>query len=266
MKKILFTLIIITAYSYSFSQVLGVSASKLASINAYTAVKNQVEFEPGFGYFWAKSHYNGNGDLEKFDPNDSTAIFQQMAFRITYGIGEKFEAGIFIASDMSSLSMGLKYTLFSRDKFGAAIIAGSTFANESDIVAVNSGIFGKTVSLSIGTAFTYQFSDKLSVDTDIQYQCIRDDEVSYSNDMFINTEFGYCFENGLQLISGFSYTLNKHTHKYDGHTNQLLTFNVGGALCTGKNYEIVMYTPFAIYGQNYDKLNGINFALTIFIN
>ena len=245
---------------------MGVSASKLASINAYTAVKKQVEFEPGFGYFWAKSHYNGKGDLEKFDPNDSTAIFQQMAFRITYGIGEKLEAGILIASDMSSLSMGLKYTLFSKDKFGAAIIAGSTFANESDIVAVNSGIFGKTVSLSIGTALSYQFNTHLSLDADIQYQCLRDDQVSYSNDMFINAEFGYFFEKGMQIIGGFSYTLNQHTHRYDGHTNHLLTLNIGGALCTGKNYELVMYTPFAIYGQNYDRLNGVNFALTIFIN
>ncbi len=244
---------------------MGISASKLASISAFTANKNQIEFEPGFGYYWAKKHYDSNGNLKPFSVKDSTAVFQELAFRITYGITSNFETGLLIASDMSSISLGAKYYLFTIGNFSAGIMAGGTFANESDIVAVNSGIFGKTVSLATGLAFTNEFSDKISLDFDFQYQCIRDDKVSYSNDFFANAEFGYSFNNNNQIIGGFSYTHNSHTHQYDGHQNQLLTFNIGAAILTGEMFDIVFYTPISLLGKNYDRLNGLNFALTIFI-
>ncbi len=253
--------------SASYSQVLGISASKLASISATTAVKNQVEFEPGFGYYWATKYYDENGKLQELSAEgDSIHVFQNMAFRITYGITNKFETGLLIASDMSSVSFGLKYHLFSINSFSGGIMSGGTFANESDIVAVNSGIFGKTVSLATGLAFSNEFSEKLSLDFDFQYQCIRDYDVSYSNDFFANAELSYIFNNTNQVIGGFSYTSNNHTHRYDGHNNQLLTFNLGAAIMTGKMFEIVFYTPITIVGKNYDRLNGLNFALTIFIN
>lgn len=267
MKKVItivfLNLIAITATS----QVMGVSASKLAAMNGETATRNQVEFEPGFGYFWANKYYDSNGNLEVYDPNkDSTAVFQAMAFRITYGISDRFETGILIASDMSSFSLGMKYNLLKKGGFSTAVMGGVTFANESDIVAVNTGIFGKTASIAIGIAGTQDFSEKLSLDFDLQYQNVRDNNNSYSNDIFANAEFGYRFKNRNQIIGGFSYTVNNHTHQYDGHTNQLLTFNVGGTISSGENFEIVVFTPVAIYGKNYDRLNGVNFALTIFIN
>ena len=267
MKRFIIIIGFIVISSASYSQVLGISASKLASISATTAVKNQVEFEPGFGYYWATKYYDKNGKLQDLSSeSDSTHVFQEMAFRVTYGITNKFEAGLLIAADMSSVSLGLKYHLFTINSFSGGILAGGTFANESDIVAVNSGIFGKTVSLATGLAFTNEFSDKLSLDFDIQYQCIRDDKVSYSNDFFANAELAYIFSNRNQLIGGFSYTNNNHTHRYDGHNNQLLTFNLGAAIMTGEMFEIVFYTPITIVGKNFDRLNGLNFALTIFIN
>lgn len=267
MRKVIILLVVVLATYTLNAQVMGVSASKLAAMNGETAARNQVEFEPGFGYFWANKHYNEDGKLENFNPDkDSTAVFQAMAFRITYGISDRFESGILIASDMSSFSFGMKYNLFKKGGFSTALMAGVTAANESDIVAVNTGIFGKTASIAIGIAGTQEFNEKMSVDFDVQYQNIRDRKSSYSNDIFANAEFGYRFKNNNQIIGGFSYTVNNHTHKYDGHTNQLLTFNVGGTISSGENFEIVVFTPFAVYGKNYDRLNGLNFALTIFIN
>ncbi|NQU32211.1 MAG: hypothetical protein HQ521_03165 [Bacteroidetes bacterium] len=267
MKKFIPSVIFLLLSTMSYSQVMGISASKLASINAGTATKNQIEFEPGFGYYWATKYFDSVGKIEPLSANDdSTDVYQEMTFRITYGITDKFEAGLLIASDMSSVSLGTKYHLFTTNNFSGAVIAGGTFANESDIVAVNSGIFGKTVSLATGLAFSNEFSQKLSLDFDIQYQCLMDNKVSYSNDLFANAELAYIFKNRNQLIGGFSYTKNYHTHQYDGHQNQLLIFNVGASIRTGEMFELVFYTPIALTGSNFDRLNGFNFALTIFIN
>ena len=152
------------------------------------------------------------------------------------------------------------------NSFSGAIFAGGTFANKSDIVAINSGIFGKTYSVVTGLAFTNDFSDRWSVDFDAQYQWLRDSKVSYSKDFFANAELSYIFKNRNQLIGGVSYTQNTHTHRYDGHTNNLLTFNVGTSIETGKMFAFSFVFPFTIYGKNYDRLHGMNFALTIFLD
>ncbi len=266
MKKVLFLFLILVISGNLSAQVMGVSNSKLTVINGETASRNQMEFEPGFGYFWAHKQYDEDGKLIDLSPEtDSTAVFQAMAFRFTYGISDRVESGILIAADMSSLSFGIKYNFFNKGRFSSAIMAGGTFANESDIVAVNTGIFGKTLSMAIGLTGTQNFNDRLSLDVDVQYQNIRNDKTSYSNDIFANAEVGFMIKDKKQIIGGFSYTVNNHTNKYDGLTNQLITFNVGGTL-SGKNYDLILFTPIALYGKNYNRLNGINFALTIHIN
>lgn len=170
-----------------------------------------------------------------------------------------------IASDLSSFSLGAKYSLFTINDFSGGIIAGGTFANKSDIVAINTGIFGKTLSFAAGLAFSNEFSEKLSFDFDAQYQCLRDNKVSYSNDFFANAELAYIFKNKNQLMGGFSFINNMHTHKYDGHNNYLLTFNIGASVETGKMFAFNFMVPIAIMGKNFNRLNGFNFALTIFL-
>jgi len=260
---LLFTVISITTYS----QVFGLSAAKLASVNAATINKNAFEFELGFGYFWARSYFDETGKLQDLSSTtDSTDVYQEMVLRFTYGLTDRLEAGIMVASDMSSFSLGAKYTLFTINTFSGGIIAGGTFANESDIVTVNSGIFGKTLSFASGLAFSNEFSEKLSLDFDIMYQCLRDNNVSYSHDIFADAELAYIFKNKNQLIGGLSYTLNNHTHEHDGHTNYLLNLNLGASIETGKMFAFSFLFPIAILGKNYDRLNGFNFTLTMFLN
>ena len=267
MKYFISVTIFVVISTNMYSQVYGISSAKLASINAATIGMNQFEFEPSFGYYWAKNYYNEDGKLEPLSSTkDSTDVYRALVFRFTYGIIENLEAGMMIASDLSTFSIGTKYTLFTLDNFSGGIIAGGTFSNESDIVAVNTGIFGKTFSLAAGLAFSNEFSEKLSLDFDAQYQCLRDDKVSYSNDFFANTELAYIFKNKNQLIGGFSYTRNMHTHKYDGHTNYLLALNLGASIETGKMFAFNFLFPIAILGKNYDRLFGFHFALTMFLH
>ncbi len=266
MKSLIIVLLLSIISINTYSQVFGLSAAKLASVNAATINKNAFEFEPGFGYFWATSYYDEDGKLNSLSTtNDSTDVFQEMVFRFTYGITDKLEAGLMIASDMSSFSLGAKYTLFTINTFSTGIFAGSTFANESDIVAINSGIFGKTLSFATGLAFSNEFSEKLSLDFDIMYQCLRDDKVSYSNDFFADAELAYIFKNKNQVIAGLSYTFNNHTHEHDGHTKYLLNLNLGASIETGEMFAFSFLFPVAILGKSYDKLNGFNFALTMFL-
>ena len=267
MKKVVIVVLVLIISIDSYSQVFGISASKLAVINATTVVRNQLEFEPGFGYYWAKKYYDDNGKLKPLsNTNDSTEVYQELVFRFTYGITDKIEAGMMIASDLSSLSAGIKYTLFTINNFSGGFMAGGTFANQSDIVALNSGIYGKTFSVATGLVFSNEFSEKLSLDFDAQYQWLRDDKVSYSHDFFANAELSYIFKNKNQLIGGFSYVLNNHTHEYDGHQNYLLTLNLGASVETGKTFIFNFLFPITILGRNYTKLNGFSFALTMFLH
>jgi len=249
-----------------YSQIMGISGAKLASINANTMTKNQFEFEPGFGYYWAKSYYDDQGKLNPLSTTtDSTDVYQEMVFRFTYGITDRFEAGLLIASDMSSVSLGTKYTLFTVNSFSGGVIAGATLADQSDIVAINSGIFGRTFSYAGGLVFSNEFSEKLSLDFDAQYQCLTDGQESYSHDFYADAELAYIFKNRNQLISGFSFIHNNHTHEYDGHKNYLLTFNLGTSIETGEMFAFSFLFPIAILGQNFDRLNGFTFALTMFL-
>lgn len=267
MKKVITIVVVLIISIDSYSQVFGISGSKLAVLNAATVNKNQFEFEPGFGYYWASKHYDKDSKIKPLsNTTDSTALFHELVFRFTYGIIDKLEAGMMIASDMSSISAGAKYTLFTINSFSGGIMAGGTFANKSDIVAVNSGIYGKTFSLATGFVFSNEFSEKLSLDLDAQYQWLRDDKVSYSHDFFANAELAYIFKNRNQLIGGFSYVLNNHTHKYDGHQNYLITLNLGTSIETGKTFLFNFLFPIPIYGRNYDKLHGFSFTLTMFLN
>ncbi len=264
MKQLIFIIAFAFVSISTYSQVRGLSSAKLASMNANTTDRNKFEFEPGFGYFWASNYYDENGKLMPISQSeDTTTVFQEMVFRFTYGITNNFEAGMLVAADMSSFSLGAKYSLFTVNNFTGGIFAGGTFANESDIVAVNSGIFGKTISLAAGLAFSNEFSNHLSLDISGQYQCIRDDKISYSNDFFVDAELAYIFKNNNQVIGGFSYIHNNHTHEYDGHTNYLLSFNVGASVETGKIFAFNFLFPISILGKNFDRLNGFNFALTI---
>lgn len=249
-----------------YSQVMGISGAKLASINAITMKQNQFEFEPGFGYYWAKSHYDDKGKLSPLSiTTDSTDVYQEMVFRFTYGITDRFESGLLIASDMSSISLGAKYTMFTVNDLSGGIIAGATLADQSDIVAINSGIFGRTFSLVGGLAFSNEFSEKISLDVDAQYQWLTDGQESYSHDIYANAELAYIFSNRNQLIGGFSFIHNNHTHEYDGHQNYLLTLNLGTSIETGKMFAFSFLFPIAILGQNFDRLNGFTFALTMFL-
>jgi hypothetical protein len=262
MKKLSFLLILAFSLSSLQSQIVGISNDKLVVVGAEVIGPKTFEFEPGFGYLWSTKTFDENGKLVSLNPeSDSTQVLQALGFRFTYGFAKNFEIGTSITSDLNTFGLGIKYTFLEKDRNVLAAFLGTTFSNESDFVLRNTGIFGKTASVGGGFAYMAKFSEKLSLDIDVQYQNVFDNKQSYSDDIFSAAEIGYRFPKRVQLIGGFNFRYNHF--KIDRPDAWLLTFNPGITVNPGKSFVMILYSPFDLIGRNVDKFNGLIFALTI---
>lgn len=264
MKKFIILLIICIGFSFGkiTAQIQGLSAEKLVAINPITVAKRTVEFEPNVGYLWSTKTFNNKGKLQPLSPEgDSIMVLEALGFRFTYGFAKNFEAGGVVTTDLNTFALGIKYTLFQHKNFAGAVILGTTFANESDIVFRNSGFFGKTASIAAGFSFANQFGKHFSVDYDIQYQNIMDGKISYSDDFFASADVGYKVKGPHLIIAGLSYRYNHF--KTDREDAYLLTLNTGVAVMTGRMFILVFNFPVDLIGRNVNRFYGISFALTI---
>jgi hypothetical protein len=244
------------------AQVQGVSAEKLVAINPFTVEKRTVEFEPLVGYLWSTKMFNNAGKAQPLKSGgDSTLVLQTLGFRVTYGFADRFEVGGIVTTDLNSLSLGLKYNMFKSKNYAGAILFGTTFSNESDFVFRNSGFFGKTASLATGFSFTNKLSKYFSVDYDLQYQNLFDDNQSISDDYFASFDFGFHFKGSHIAVAGLSYKYNNF--KIEKQNACLLTLNTGLVVQTGKMFILVLNFPIDLYGRNVERFYGFSFALTI---
>lgn len=265
MKKFLTSVSFLILFLQSWSQIGGVSNDKLIVVNPVAIETRTFEFEPGFGYLWSTKTFDNNGKLVSLDrEDDSTLVLNALAFRFTYGLAKNFEIGTTITSDLNTLGLGLKYTFFDKNKVVMGAFLGTTFSNESDFVFRNTGFFGKTASVVGGLAFMAKFSEKLSLDVDMQYQNVFDNNKSYADDIFSAAEIGYRFPKNVQLIGGFNFRYNHF--KNDWPDAYLLTFTPGVTVNPGETFVMILNLPFDIIGRNTDRFNGFTFTLTISLN
>jgi len=264
MMRVLLPVLFICFFSTAYAQIAGVSNDKLAVVGPESIGTRTMEFEPGFGYIWAKKSFDGNGKLISLNPeNDSIQVLQALAFRFTYGFAKNFEIGTVVTSTLDVFALGIKYTFVNKDKFLAGAFLGTNFNNESDIVFRNTGIFGKTASIVGGLAFMNRFgeSQRLSLDYDVQYQNTFDKNNSWSDDIFAAAELGYMFKNAVQLITGFKYQF--HNYKNGDPDSWLLTLNTGITTKPGKMFVLIVNIPIDIAGRNTNRFNGFQIVLTI---
>ena len=262
LKKLIILIGVLLVYYPLFAQIAGVSNDKLVVVGAESVVTKTFEFEPGFGYIWSNKAFNDCGKLVPLNPEgDSTQVLRALGFRFTYGFAKNFEIGTSITSDLNTFALGIKYTFLNKEKSVMGAFLGTTFANESDLVLRNTGLFGKTASVIGGLAYMVIFSEKLSLDIDLQYQNVFDNNRSYSDDIFSAAEIGYRFPKKVQLIGGFNFRYNHF--KIDRPDSWLLTFNPGITVNPGKSFVMILYSPFDLIGRNTDKFNGFVFALTV---
>jgi hypothetical protein len=244
------------------AQVAGISGSKLDAVCVDVVDHHKIEFEPGIFHFSSHQHWDENGKLSDiYQSSDSINTSTGMAFRFTYGLWDRFEIGTSILTDLSISNWGMRFVLFNKKKYGMALIAGANipFGNKTydrslrlsqDLISVGGGVVG-----------SFYFNQKISIYMNDQYQSnVGKTAEGNKGSWYINADVGYyLFSNQLQLITGFGYQISE----FETLRNSILTFYPGVTIETGKNYIIVLSTPFDIYGVNADKVHGINLALTL---
>ncbi len=229
-----------------FSQISGISASKLVVINAETVPESKIEFEPSFGF--------------SVSVEDSLQISSDFGFRFTYGLNSKTEVGISLPVNMSGINWGLKYNAVNYNNLSVGIIAGI----ENALIVNNSnepkyGTFFK--SYAAGLVSTYQINKKLSIDFDTQIQ----NKFHYSKQdfhWFFNSEIGYYIPSGLQFVTGIQYEYKPF------HENEKYNFIINNGITVEKaeNFILVLNFPYQFKTKNTPSSVGFATALTILID
>ena len=112
-KKIIFSsvlLLLVLIMNAAYSQVAGISASKIGTFCFGTVPAKDLEFEPSFSFGKTSQTWNSESKLQnKFANGDSIETISGLAFRCTYGLTDKLEIGMSAPADVS----GNKKTTFS---------------------------------------------------------------------------------------------------------------------------------------------------------
>ena len=260
MKKVFFILFVILTSGNVFSQIGGLSASKLYTLNTETVQKNAIEFEPSFGFYNSKYYWDNDSKLqENFIGGDSSIVSTSMCFRFTYGVGDKIEAGVSISDNVTFANWGIKYNFFTKNKTQLAFIAGlNTPLGNRNVDLQNKSTEN---SIATGLVLTQKFNDKFSIDANAQYQKhLFVQANNHLQDYFLNLDLGYYIIEKIQIVSGFNFSFSDGTI-----TENCLIFNPGVTIEKAKNFILVMQLPYTVFGKNTQKSLGFGMALTISI-
>ncbi len=249
-----------------FAQVQGLSASKLATVDANTVPKRTLEFEPSLSVFWSTRYWNASREkLPSFPGNDSVKVFTEFGFRSTYGINDKMEFGTYMPNDLSYLDLGTKIKLLDHESTGIALLAGSRIKIGNAVMLKSGHDYKNLDNFSLGLAGSFNRTKRFSVDVNSQFsQYISAEKYSHKYDYFLNTDFGYYVHEGIQMVAGLNYALNRFDTASLNHDHLFL--NLGITIETAKNLIIVVNSPLCLVGKNEDCLLGFAYALTITID
>ncbi len=264
MKKLLPLIILIFYISYSYSQIGGISASKLATICTGTVGERSIEFEPVFGIAFTEKAWDENRKLYSLY-NDSVQNSSEFGFRLSYGLFNNIELGIAFPVNLNTISAGIKYKLPFESKYSIALLSGFNMPIGNQKIDKRNKTIENTLVYVGGLVMGYDFTDKLGIDFDVQYQThLKSVIENHTGDVFLNSDIGYYITDGFQLALGFNYSASLYTET--GNNNELLVINPGFTLERAENFLIVIIVPFDVYGRNIEKSTGLTFALTITIN
>jgi len=264
MRLYIFLTLVFMSFNYlSFSQIGGVSASKLATICTDPVANKVLEFEPAFGFEFSNKYFDEKGKLTNtFATSDSLELFSGFGFRFTYGVFDNFEIGTTFPVDMSVISWGAKYKLNNNDFFRTALMTGINLPIGNTIFNRNDRHYDNTSSYVGGFVATLDFSDKMGLDFDIQGQKLFSSTLeNHFLDLFINLDYSYWLTEEFQLTAGLNYS----NAMFENYNEELLSLNIGTTIERHENYLLVINSPINIYGKNVQQVFGLGFAITISI-
>ena len=266
MKTFLLFISVITIWFTSFSQIGGLSASKLGTLSTETVSVNKIEFEPFFGFSYACCHFNENrSETPLFASNDSLQIFSDLGLRFTYGVINNLEIGISLPIDVSTISFGAKYKLPIEGNHTFGILAGYNTLLGNNIFVRKNSINETTPAFVGGMIMSSKFSDKFSIDFMAQYQMHTILTAnSHKNGYFISADAGYYLLKEIDFIIGMYYYFIDSEN--NSNSKSLFTINPGITIERAENFILVLNTPFDIFGKNEYKTTGFSLALTILLD
>jgi hypothetical protein len=266
MKKTLIILGLFFLAHNSYSQIGGLSASKLGTLNTDAVPARMMEFEPFFSYASTNHTFDTNGIIhDLFETSDSILFFSSFGFRFSYGLFKDFEIGISVPVDVSIVSYGAKYKLPFKSKFTFALMGGYNSIVGNSIYVKRNSSHESTSAVVSGLIVTYDLSDKFSCDFNVQYQKhINITAEGHTRGVFINSDIGYYFIENVNFILGLNYFFKEYdTFENNSH---LFTLNPGVTIERAKKFILVLNAPLDLIGKNEYKTTGFGLALTIMLN
>ena len=123
MEKLIVSLIALLFITINgFSQVIGISGSKLGAYCVDVVDHNKLEFEPAIYHFQSKKTWDNNGNLNNFAMSgDSIKYISGINFRITYGLLDKPEIGTSFSTDLQLAGLVFPNIFFNNRKKGLAL-------------------------------------------------------------------------------------------------------------------------------------------------
>ena len=265
MKKLILIIILSWISLQVSAQIAGISGSKLRSYCVDVVDHHKVEFEPAFYYGQSRKHWDNESNLEgTFLTHDSINRFSGVGMRITYGLLDRLEIGVFVPMDMKTGNFGMRYVILQNKNIGVAAIAGLN-------VPMGEGNFNRgyrtednALQAGIGGVFSYSKGNNFSLDVNLEYDhFLKEPTSTKTGTIYTSVDAGYyVFNHQLQLIGSVGY---EHSHLNTGLNQSRLVIYPGVTIETGKRYIIVVAAPFDVYGRNVNKTVGFSVALTLTI-
>jgi len=264
--RTIITLSLVFVINISFSQVGGLSASKLGTYCTETVSAKAIEFEPAFSFASSTKMFDNNGATQNlFLSSDSTQLFSSFGFRFSYGLFKDFELGVSLPVDISTLSIGAKYKLPLETKMSFGIFVGYNAIVGNEVYVKRNTVHESTSSVAAGIIATYDFSEKFGFDFNAQYHKHFHTTVGgHSQGYTLSTDVGYYLIENINFIGGFIYSYDNN--KIITRQSHLFTFNPGIAIEKAERFILVLNSPIDLFGKNEYKSTGFGLALTILLN
>lgn len=235
------------------AQLSGLYGDNAAAISVVAVYKGTLEFEPTYGYSRVASVWE-DGNLTKLDVAETGT---SLTWRVTYGLGSKWEIGFGAPTNLSSLGFSIKKEILTKDVFALGIAAGIT---ESTLEAPMDVAKAPEFKTSYGVALLGYWSlEQSSFDINVQYQNYFDaDRSSAPPGLFINGDFGQWIIPGkMRIMMGVGY------QNFDNGIARSTLWSLFPALQYDfLNFSAVLNTQHDFAGYNASKSLGLNMTFT----
>lgn len=244
-KSLTFLVLTILLLSENFyTQINGLSASKLFVYDAITIKPGSFEFEVCTKTFTARS---------QFDENANTVLLNgrlyesELDFRFTFGLMNDVEVGVEIPSDLDKLFLATKIKLYKTSFVGISAIAGAGYGIKSRFINYGQTDTDRYENFSAGTVSTFKVTDDTSIDLHLIFTRLLKDEVNHH--LHFAAGYGYFLKENLQVV------LEVNGKKQINGENNIdkIMITPGITFDPAENFSVTAAVHLDVAGKNIEK-------------